>query len=115
MGLDREIEQGIWETKEEIHKRTSISSIRLRLKMRMEVDILDYIIEEISLMECKDKWWRPVVYLLKSLNKTERNYKIHNKEMLVVIRGLKNWRHLLASTKFKFKGWTNNKNLEYFI
>ena len=56
----------------------------------MEVDILDYAIEEISLMECKDKWWRPVVYLSKSLNKTERNYKIHNKEMLVVIRGLKN-------------------------
>jgi len=36
-----------------------------------------------------------VVYLSKSLNKTEKNYKIHNKEMLAVIRGLENWRHLL--------------------
>jgi len=32
----------------------------------------------------------PVAYLSKSLNETERNYKIYNKEMPVVIRGLEN-------------------------
>ena len=31
-------------------------------------------------MECEDKQWRLVAYLSKSLNKTERNYIIHNKE-----------------------------------
>ena len=45
----------------------------------------------------------------------ERSYKIHNKEMLVVIQGLKNLRHLLEGTKFKFKIQTENKNLEYFV
>ena len=55
------------------------------------------------------------MFLLKSLNKTERNYEIHNKEMLAVIRGLENWRHLLEGTKYKFKVWTDYKNLEYFI
>ena len=35
--------------------------------------------------------------------------------MLAVIRGLENWQHLLNSVKFKFKIWTNYKNLEYFI
>ena len=34
--------------------------------------------------------WKPVAYLSKSLNKMERNYEIHDKEMLVVIRGLEN-------------------------
>ncbi len=57
----------------------------------------------------------PVAYLSKSLNETGRNYKIHNKEMLVVIRGLENWRHLLKNIKFKFEVWTNYKNLEYFM
>jgi len=56
-----------------------------------------------------------VAYLLKSLNKTERNYEIHNKEMLAVIRGLENWRYLLEGAKFKFEIWTDHKNLEYFI
>jgi len=39
-------------------------------------------------------WWRPVAYLSKSLNKTERIYKIYNKKMLAVIKGLENWRDI---------------------
>ena len=35
--------------------------------------------------------------------------------MLAVIRELENWKHLLNSMKFKFKIWTNYKNLGYFI
>jgi len=45
---------------------------------------------EILSMECEDGKWRLVAFLLKSLNETERNYEIHDKEMLVVIRGLEN-------------------------
>ena len=71
--------------------------------MRMEVDALDYATESILSMECKDGIWRLVVYLSKSLNKTEKNYEIHDKEMLAMIRGLENWRHLLKSAHFKFK------------
>ena len=52
---------------------------------------------------------------MKSLNKIEKNYEIHDKEMLAVIRKLENWRHLLEDTKFKFEIWTNHKNLEYFM
>ena len=66
-------------------------------------------------MECKNRKWQPVVFLSKSLNEIERNYEIHDKEMLAVIRGLENWRHLLEGAKFKFEIWTNYKNLEYFI
>jgi len=35
--------------------------------------------------------------------------------MLVIIRGLENWRHLLKSVQFKFEIWTDHKNLEYFM
>ena len=52
----------------------------------MKVDVLDYAPRGVLSMECEDKRWRPVVFLLKSLNKTENNYKIHDKKMLVVIR-----------------------------
>ena len=72
-------------------------------KMRMEIDASDYATGEVLSMECENGRWRPVAFLSKSLNKTERNYKIHNKEMLVVIKGLENWRHLLEGTKFKFE------------
>ena len=45
----------------------------------------------------------------------ERNYEIHDKEMLAVIRELENWRYLLKSARFKFEIWTDYKNLKYFM
>ena len=66
-------------------------------------------------MKCRNGKWRLVTFLSKSLNKTERNYKIYNKKILAVIRGLENWRHLLKGTKYKFKVWIDHKNLEYFM
>jgi len=41
-------------------------------------------------MEDKDVQWRPVAYLLKFLNEMKRNYEIHDKEMLAIIRRLEN-------------------------
>ena len=55
------------------------------------------------------------MFLSKSLNEIKRNYEIYNKEMLAIIRGLENWRHLLEGIRFKFKIWTDYKNLEYFM
>ena len=72
-------------------------------KIRMEVDVLDYTTGGVLSMEYKDGRWRPVAFLSKYLNETERNYEIHDKERFVVIRGLENWRHLLEGTKIKFK------------
>ena len=83
--------------------------------MRIEVDISNYVTGGVLSMECEDKKQRPIVYLSKSLNEIARNYKIYNKEMLAVIRGLENWRHLLESAKFKFEVWTDHKNLKYFM
>jgi len=83
--------------------------------MRMEVDASDYTTGGVLSMKGEDGKWRPVVFLSKSLNKTERNYEIHDKEMLVIIRGLESWRHLLEGAQFKFEIWTDYKNLEYFI
>ena len=81
----------------------------------MEIDASDYATGGVLSMECEDNLWRPVAFLSKSLNKTERNYEIHDKEMLAIIRGLEAWRHLLEGVQFKFEIWTDHKNLEYFM
>jgi len=57
-------------------------------EMRVETDASDYAMEGVLSTRYKDGKWRPVAFISKSLNTTERNYKIHNKEMLVVIRCL---------------------------
>ena len=64
------------------------SDMNLDRKMRMEMNMLNYTTEVLSI-EYKDGKWRSVAYLSKLLNKTECNYEMHNRKMLVVIRGLK--------------------------
>ena len=49
------------------------------------MDALDYTTGGVLSMECEDRLWRPVVFLSKSLNEKERNYEIHDKEMLAII------------------------------
>jgi len=65
-----------------------LAALDLDKKMRIEVDISDYATGDILSMECKDGKWRLVAFLSKSLNETERNYEIYDKEMLAIIKGL---------------------------
>ena len=92
-----------------------LAALDLDKNMRMEVDASDYTIGGVLSMKCEDGLWRPVAFLSKSLNETERNYEIYDKEMLTIIRGLENWRYLLEGAKSKFEIWTDHKNLEYFM
>ena len=84
-------------------------------EMRVEADASDFTMGGVLLMKCEDEKWRPVAYIFKSLNKAERNYEIHDKEMLAIIWCLEAWRHFLEGAKNQFKIWTDHKNLEYFM
>jgi len=83
-------EKAFRKLKERFTKEPVLAAPDLDKKMRVEVDVSDYAIEEVLFMECEDREWRLVVYLSKSLNEIERNYEIYDKEMLAVIRGLEN-------------------------
>ncbi len=61
-------------------------------------------------MDC----WRLVAFLSKSLNETERNYEIHDKEMLAIIRGLEAWRHLLEGAQTKVRDLDGSQELRIF-
>jgi len=108
-------EKAFKELKEQFTKELVLVAPDIDKKMRMEVDASDYATGGVLSMECEDGLWRPVAFLSKSLNETERNYEIHDKEMLAIIRGLEAWRHLLEGVQFKFEIWTDHKNLEYFM
>jgi len=57
-------------------------------EFREEADASNFATGGVLSIKCEDNKWRPVTYISKPLNETERNYEIHNKEMLVVIRCL---------------------------
>ena len=85
----REREEKVFkELKERFTKEPVLAAPDIDKQMRIEVDTSDYATGGVLLIECEDGLWRPMVFLSKSLNETERNYEIHNKEMLAIIRGL---------------------------
>jgi len=108
-------EKAFKELKERFTKELILAALDIDKKMKMEVDALDYTMGGVLSIEYEDGLWRPVAFLSKSLNKTERNYEIHNKEMLAIVRGLEAWRYLLEEVQYKFEIWTDHKNLEYFM
>jgi len=57
-------------------------------EFRVEVNASNYTTGGVLLIKCSDEMWRPVTFISKSLNDTERNYNIHDKEMLAVVRCL---------------------------
>ena len=60
----------------------------LNKEMRVEADVSKYTIEGVLSMKCEDEKWRPVAFISKSLNEAERNYKIHNREILAIVKCL---------------------------
>jgi len=108
-------EETFKELKEQFTKEPVLAAPDIDKKMRIEVDALDYATGGVLSMECEDGLWRLVAFLSKSLNETERNYEIHDKEMLAIIRELEVWRHLLEGAQVKFEIWMDHKNLKYFM
>jgi len=72
-------------------------------EMKVEANALDYTTERVLSVKYRDEKWRPVAFISKSLNTTEQNYKIHNKEILAVIWYLELQRHYLEGVKVKFE------------
>jgi len=84
-------------------------------EFRVEADASNFATGDVLSIKCEDNRWRSVAYISKSLNETERNYEIHDKEMLAVIRCLEAWRHFLEGVRGKFEILSDHKNLEYFM
>ena len=112
----REKQQKVFEElKERFTTELVLVTPDLDREIRVEVDMSDFAMGGVLSMKYEDKKWMLVAYISKLLNEAKKNYKIHNKEMLVIIRCLEAQRHFLEGAKDLFEIQTDYKNLEYFI
>jgi RNase H-like domain found in reverse transcriptase len=56
----------------------------------------------------------PVRYYSKALMDVERGYDIHDRELLALVKGLKQWQHLLTASGHQTTVYTDHKNLLYY-
>jgi hypothetical protein len=55
-----------------------------------------------------------IAYFSKSLQPTEWNYKIHDKELLAIIHALKHFQHYIQGSPHMTKILSDHANLKYF-
>jgi len=83
---------------------------------RIEADSLYFATGAIlSQQSPEDNKWHPIAFLSKCLSPVEQNYKIHDKEMLAIVRALEEWRHFVEGAEHRCEIWTDHKNLQYFM
>jgi len=83
---------------------------------RIETDSSDFASRAVLSQRLpREEKWHPVAFYSKSLSPVERNYEIHDKEMLAIICALEEWRYFLEGARHPVEIWTDHKNLEYFM
>ena len=100
---EKEQEKAFEKLKEVFITKPVLATPDLNKEMKVEADTSDYATEGVLLTKCENGKWRLVAFISKSLNATEQNYEIYNKEMLVVIQYLEAQRHYLEEAKIEFK------------
>ena len=80
---------------------------------RIETDCSQYAMGGILSQYIEGKW-RPIAYWSQSLSEAERNYEIHDRELLSITEALKDWRQYLLGAKHQVEVWTDHLNLTYF-
>jgi RNase H-like domain found in reverse transcriptase len=84
------------------------------LPFTLEVDISQYATGAILYQPNNKGRLCPIGYHSHTLNLAERGYDVHDRELLTIMRGLHQWRHLLLSSPFMMTIITDHVNLQYY-
>ena len=83
---------------------------------QLETDASDHVVAGVLSQQYENNW-HPVAYFSKSMSPPERNYEIHDKELLAIVRSLEMWRAELEGLQCRdrFSIYTDHRALEYFM
>jgi hypothetical protein len=57
---------------------------------------------------------QPIGFHSQKFTSTKQNYPIYDREFLAIMRGLRNWAHLLKGTEIPILIYTDHANLHYY-
>ncbi|KAJ1581202.1 hypothetical protein NDA11_007368 [Ustilago hordei] len=83
------------------------------LLTRLETDASDFAIAGVLKQE-HEGHWHPMAFYSRKMSSAEKNYEIHDKELLAVVTCLTQWRHMLAGLPSQLVILTDHEVLKYF-
>jgi len=90
------------ELKDKITSQLVLSLLRRERKFRVETDASGHAIGGVLFQE-QDGKWKPIVFLLRTMQLAERNYEIYDKELLAIVKALTKWRQYLLDALETFE------------
>ena len=77
------------EIKNKFIKKLILKIYRLKLLIKVKIDLLNFILKVYIVQKYKNKIWHLVAYYSRKLTPLELNYNIYNKKLLVIVAVLK--------------------------
>ncbi len=84
-------------------------------KIVIEINASNYVFKDILSQYDKNEILHSVAYFSKKHNSVECNYKIYDKELMILVCAFEKWWSELEDFIYSVKMITNHKNLEYFM
>lgn len=83
-----------------------------QLPIIVETDASGFAVGAVLLQTSPDNKNHPIAFTSRKLNSAERNYPVHEQELLAVVHALKKWRYYLDGTHFTVH--TDHATLKHF-
>ncbi len=87
---------------------------QLTKPFEMEVDTSAIAISTVLNQKGEDGKTHPVAYYSKSFSTPERNYNIYDRELLAIVKALRQWRTYLLGSPHQITIYTDHSNLQYW-
>jgi len=111
---DKEQKNAFHTLKRSLNSMAHLRILNSTCKKILKIDASNFAVDA-CLYQIKNEQQRLIVYQSRKLSELKKRYEIHDKELLVIVKALQDWRPYLADTEKFIQIYTDHKNLRNFV
>ena len=101
--------------RESFTRSTLLIHFNFDRKIRLETDASNFALAAILSQQKTTGIWHPVAFWSRKMIPAERNYEVHDQELLAIVEAFAHWRHYLSGSTCPVEVLTDHNNLRGFM
>ncbi len=110
---DKEQEDAFHTLKKSLSRTAHLRILNSTCEKVLKINTSNFTVDA-CLYQIEDEQQRPITYQSRKLSEPEKRYEVHDKELLVIVKALQDWRPYLTDTEKPIQIYTDHKNLRNF-